>query len=102
MSFENLELEIQRKNNGVLFVIETDPTKKGNRDVYITVGQGLEGALPDGKIGRILDDYTKPFLEQGSVDDAVLSTYQVLYNEVAKEYGLERRAFGAERSSFIR
>lgn len=75
------------KNNGVLLVIETDPTKKGDRDVYITVGQGLEGALPDGKIGRILDDYTKPYLNQGSVDDAVLSTYQLLYNEVATEYG---------------
>ncbi|MEI4770459.1 TPM domain-containing protein [Psychrobacillus sp. FJAT-51614] len=77
----------QEKNNGVLFVIETDPTKKGNRDVYITVGQGLEGALPDGKIGRILDEYTKPYLNQGAVEDAVLSTYQVLYNEVATEYG---------------
>ncbi|WP_391203351.1 TPM domain-containing protein [Psychrobacillus sp. L4] len=76
-----------KKNNGVLLVIETDPTKKGNRDVYISVGQGLEGALPDGKIGRILENYTNPYLEQGSVDDAVLSTYQVLYNEVAKEYG---------------
>lgn len=75
------------KNNGVLLVIETDPTKKGKRDVAITVGYGLEGALPDGKIGRILDDYTKPFLNQGAVDDAVHSTYQILYNEVAAEYG---------------
>ena len=75
------------KNNGVLLVIETDPTKKGDRDVEITVGYGLEGALPDGKIGRIIDEYTMPFLEQGAIDDAVLSTYQVLYNEVATEYG---------------
>ncbi|WP_144513031.1 YgcG family protein [Bacillus sp. FJAT-22090] len=75
------------KNNGVLLIIETDPTKQGNRDVYIAVGQGLEGALPDGKLGRILDEYTYPFLEQGSINDAVFSTYQVLYNEVAKEYG---------------
>ncbi|TQR19957.1 TPM domain-containing protein [Psychrobacillus vulpis] len=78
-----------KKNNGVLFVIETDPTKKGDRDVAITVGYGLEGALPDGKIGRILDEYTYPYLEQGSVDDAVLSTYQVLFNEVATEYGMD-------------
>ncbi|MEK4486953.1 TPM domain-containing protein [Psychrobacillus sp. FSL H8-0484] len=75
------------KNNGALLIIETDPTKKGNRDVYIAVGQGLEGALPDGKIGRILDEYTYPFLEQGALNDAVFSTYQVLYNEVATEYG---------------
>ena len=75
------------KNNGVLLVIETDPDKVGDREVYIAVGQGLEGALPDGKIGRIIDEYTMPYLNQGSVDDAVLSTYQVLYNEVATEYG---------------
>ncbi|MFJ8066075.1 TPM domain-containing protein [Psychrobacillus sp. NPDC096426] len=77
----------KEKNNGVLFVIETDPTKEGNRDIAITVGYGLEGALPDGKIGRIIDEYTMPFLERGDIDDAVLSTYQVLYNEVATEYG---------------
>lgn len=77
----------KEKNNGVLLIIETDPAKQGDREVFIAVGRGLEGALPDGKIGRILDDYTKPFLNQGAVDDAVLSTYQVLYNEVATEYG---------------
>lgn len=75
------------KDNGILFVIETDPTKEGNRELAITVGYGLEGALPDGKIGRILDDYTRPYLDKGSFDDAVLTTYQVLYNEVANEYG---------------
>lgn len=77
----------KEKNNGALLIIETDPTKKGARDVHISVGQGLEGALPDGKLGRIVDEYTKPFLEQGSINDAVLSTYQVLYNEIATEYG---------------
>ena len=77
----------KEKNNGVLLVIETDPTKQGNRDVYIGVGQGLEGALPDGKIGRILDEYTFPYLEAGALKDAVSSTYKVLYNEVATEYG---------------
>lgn len=75
------------KNNGVLFILEMDPNKETDRDIYIGVGQGLEGALPDGKIGRILDDYTLPYLEQGDVPGAVLSTYQVLYNEVATEYG---------------
>ncbi|WP_313892984.1 TPM domain-containing protein [Psychrobacillus sp.] len=77
----------KEKNNGALLIIETDPTKKGKRDVHISVGQGLEGALPDGKLGRIVEEYTLLFLEQGSINDAVLSTYQVLYNEIAKEYG---------------
>lgn len=75
------------KNNGILFILEMDPNKEDGRDIYIGVGQGLEGALPDGKTGRILDDYTFPYLEQGDVPGAILSTYQVLYNEVATEYG---------------
>lgn len=55
----------EEKDNGVLFILEMDPNKVGNRDVYIGVGYGLEGALPDGKVGRILEEYTYPFLEQG-------------------------------------
>lgn len=77
----------EAKDNGVLFILEMDPNKVGDRDVYIGVGYGLEGALPDGKIGRILDEYTYPFLEQGDVPAAILSTYQLLYNQVATEYG---------------
>jgi len=77
----------EEKNNGVLFILEMDPNKVGDRDVYIGVGYGLEGALPDGKVGRILDDYTYPYLESGDVPGAILSTYQLLYNQVATEYG---------------
>ena len=77
----------EEKDNGVLFILEMDPDKVEGRDVYIGVGYGLEGALPDGKIGRILDDYTFPYLESGDVPGAILSTYQLLYNQVATEYG---------------
>lgn len=77
----------KEKDNGVLFILEMDPNKVGGRDVYIGVGYGLEGALPDGKVGRILDEYTYPFLEQGNAPGAILSTYQLLYNQVATEYG---------------
>lgn len=77
----------EEKDNGVLFILEMDPNKVGGRDVYIGVGYGLEGALPDGKVGRILDEYTYPFLEQEDAPGAILSTYQLLYNQVATEYG---------------
>jgi len=49
----------------------------------------LEGALPDGKVGRILDQVTIPYLVQNKPGDAIVETYKVLYNEVAKEYGVE-------------
>lgn len=77
----------EEKDNGVLLILEMDPNKIGDREVYIGVGYGLEGALPDGKVGRILEEYTYPFLEQGDAPGAILSTYQLLYNQVATEYG---------------
>ncbi|MFJ7827627.1 TPM domain-containing protein [Psychrobacillus sp. NPDC096623] len=77
----------EEKDNGVLLLLEMDPNKVGDREVYINVGYGLEGALPDGKVGRIIEEYTLPFLEQGDVPGAILSTYQLLYNQVATEYG---------------
>lgn len=89
----------EEKDNGVLLILEMDPNKSGNRDVYIGVGYGLEGALPDGKVGRILDEYTYPFLEQGNAPGAILSTYQLLYNQVATEYGWDGELASPEEPS---
>lgn len=70
------------ENNGVLVVLSMT-----DREIYIEIGYGLEGALPDGKVGRILDDYAVPYLREDQPDEAILNTYQALYNEVAAEYG---------------
>lgn len=75
----------KQKNNGVL-IFASFAQKKGERDAYISVGQGLEGALPDGKIGRILDDYMYPYLAQDNYDEAFRSVFIKVYNEIAKEY----------------
>lgn len=87
------------ENNGVLFLIEMDPAKQGDRDVYIAVGQGLEGRLPDGKIGRILDEYTMPFLQSGDIAGAVQSTYEILYQEVSEEYNYNGEQVAPARPS---
>ncbi len=75
----------KEKNNGVL-IFASFGESEGNRDVYISVGQGLEGALPDGKIGRIIDEYMIPYLQEGDYDQAFRSAYTVIHNEVADEY----------------
>jgi len=87
------------ENNGLVFLLEMDPTKVGDRAVYIGVGQGLEGRLPDGKIGRILDEYTKPFLDAGDIEGAVQSTYELLYEEVAAEYNYTGESVAPPRPS---
>ena len=56
----------------------------------IEVGYGLEGRLPDGKVGRILDDITIPYLQNQEPNSAIIETYKVLANEVLAEYGIEQ------------
>ena len=75
----------EEKNNGVL-ILASFGDAEGDRDLHITVGQGLEGALPDAKIGRILDEYMVPNLKAGNYDAAFSSAYKLIYNIVAEEY----------------
>lgn len=76
-------------NNGVLLLVSLGDNQPGNRQVRIEVGYGLEGALPDGKTGRILDQVTIPYIVDQKAGQGIVETYKVLYNEVAKEYGVE-------------
>ena len=88
-SVEELGLELLRSwgvgdkelNNGVVLLVI--PTERKSR---IEVGYGLEGALPDGKTGRIQDEYMLPYFQQGNYEQGVLNGFQVLAQEVAKEY----------------
>ncbi|MGE8036027.1 TPM domain-containing protein [Lysinibacillus sp. NPDC093692] len=74
-----------KKNNGVL-ILATFGQGKGNNDVVIAVGQGLEGALPDGKLGRILDDAFYPNVGAENMDKAFKATYAEVFQNVAQEY----------------
>ena len=79
-AFREYGIGKERENNGVLFLVSMKEEM-----MRIEVGYGLEGALPDGKVGRILDEYAFPFMEQ-QPDQGIMNTYKVLYNEVAAEY----------------
>jgi uncharacterized protein len=64
------------RDNGLLFLWST-----GDRRVRVEVGYGLEGVLPDGKVGAILDAYVIPKFKAGDFDagltagvDALLAT----------------------------
>jgi uncharacterized protein len=55
-------------DNGLLFLWST-----GDRRVRVEVGYGLEGVLPDGKTGAILDTYVIPKFKSGDFDAGVLA-----------------------------
>lgn len=70
-------------NNGVLILVV--PSARQSR---IEVGYGLEGALPDGKTGRIQDDYMLPYFRTDDYDQGLLNGYKAVVAEVAREYGV--------------
>ena len=72
------------KDNGVLLLVALT-----DREVKIETGYGLEGALPDGKCGRILDDCFVPSMRDGKTDYAILKTYDAILTEIAKEYKID-------------
>jgi uncharacterized protein len=86
------------EDNGVLMVIGMNPSPgMTKRPLRIEVGYGLEGRLPDGKVGRIIDEVTIPYLENDQHNRAIIETYKVLANEVLAEYGIEEGQHSIEQ-----
>ncbi|MCM3573001.1 MULTISPECIES: TPM domain-containing protein [Mesobacillus] len=83
-AYRKFGLGTKENDNGVLLVIAMQEKK-----IRIEVGYGLEGIIPDGKSGRILDEYAIPHLQNGQPNLAVMNTYQALANEVSgtNEFG---------------
>ena len=89
-AFRQYGIGNKEKNNGVLLIIGMNPSPgMDKRPLRIEVGYGLEGRLPDGKVGRILDEVTIPYLQNQEQNRAIIETYKVLANEVLTEYGIE-------------
>lgn len=98
-AFRKYQLGDKDLNNGVLLLLATE-----DKAIRIEVGYGLEGALPDGKVGRILDQYAIPYLKENKMNSAIVNTYKQLLNEVANEYNLgdvtQAEPFKENRSIF--
>lgn len=71
----------KEKNNGVVLLMAVK-----ERKVTIQVGYGLEGCLPDGKTGRILDDYAIPYLSKNDFSTGLTEAYKAITSTVYKEY----------------
>ena len=56
------------KDNGLLLLWST-----GDRKVRIEVGYGLEGTIPDGKAGAILDAYVIPKFKAGQFNEGIIA-----------------------------
>jgi uncharacterized protein len=68
------------RDNGLLFLWST-----GDRRVRVEVGYGLEGALPDGKVGAILDQYVIPRFRANEFNQGVLDGVTALIAAASNE-----------------
>jgi uncharacterized protein len=86
------------QDNGLLLLWST-----GDRRVRVEVGYGLEGALPDGKVGAILDTYVMPKFKAGDFDQGLIDGVDALVGAAraepialvsAKSESYDRRPWG--------
>ena len=69
------------KDNGVLILYATTEQR-----IEVEVGYGLEGILPDSKLGRMLDEYYVPLRDQGRFIDGILSFTGSLVFDIRQNY----------------
>ena len=81
--FNNWGIGDKQKENGVLLLCSYS-----DRLFRIEVGYGLEGALPDGKTGRMQDQYIIPYLKQNNFDEGIKNGYSAFLEEVSNEYNV--------------
>ncbi len=72
------------KDNGVVVLLS-----ESDREIYIAVGYGLEGALPDSKTGRIIDTYGRSYFSSDNFSAGLVNVYNAIVNEIYIEYGMQ-------------
>lgn len=71
------------EDRGVLIVLVLD-----QRRIRIETGYGVEGILPDGKVGSILDQYVLPFFKQGRYDAGLFNGMKAIGQVIAEDAGV--------------
>lgn len=81
--FEKWKIGDSEKDNGVLMLVSME-----ERELWIEIGYGLEGALPDGKVGGIRDKYILPYFKEDSYEEGIRNGFYALVEEVSNEYNI--------------
>ena len=69
--FNKWKIGKKSTDNGLLILLSVD-----ERRIEVETGYGLEGLLPDSKIGRILDEHAVPLLKEGKYGEALFNLAQ--------------------------
>ena len=87
------------KDNGIVFLIK--PTGgQGERKTFISVGEGLEGAIPDALTGQIINYEVIPYFKEGEFSAGVNKGVTVLIDLANGEYSADEYAENAGGGGF--
>lgn len=82
--FEKWGIGSSEYDNGVLILVSPK-----DRELWIEIGYGLEGVLPDGKVGRIRDEQIFPYFKEGNYSEGVLRGFNSILNAIEEEYNVD-------------
>ncbi len=82
--FDAWKIGKKAKDNGALFLVVRE-----DRRVRILTGYGLEGILPDGKVGGILDEFVLPHFREARYDEGIYKGVWAVALVIAQEAGVE-------------
>ena len=72
----------QNKDNGILIMVV-----KNNKRIEVRTGYGVEGILPDGKIGRYIDKYFVPLAKNNKIGEGIINLTYIFGSEIAQKNG---------------
>lgn len=82
--FDQWKIGQKGKDNGVLLLVAVE-----DREAWITTGYGLEGALPDVIVSKIVRDIMAPFFKEGQYSAGIRQGVIAVVSLVAKEYNVQ-------------
>ncbi|MCD4813698.1 TPM domain-containing protein [bacterium] len=90
--FKAWQIGKKDKDNGLLILLALK-----ERRIRIVNGYGLEGILPDGKLGRYRDQYLVPQLKASQLGKGLAMLGAVIAQDIAKDAGVTLTGAAAKR-----
>lgn len=80
--FDRWKIGMRGQDNGLLFLVSVR-----DRRMRITTGYGLEGILPDGRVGEIRDRDIIPYFRAGRYTEGILRGTEALASQILTQGG---------------
>lgn len=81
--FEKWEIGSRKEDNGLLILVSLEDS-----EIWIETGYGLEGALPAGRLKRIIDDSIVPNFADGNYNSGLVEGFNSILDYIEEEYNI--------------